>query len=62
MERGIAVTAGINIYNILNQGGQNQSTGGEGGVASCPWLIPAGKLVSAHRAQRPPTLQRVWPL
>ena len=38
-----------------------QCSGGKGGWC-CPWLIPAGKLVSAHRAQRPPPLQRGWPL
>ena len=37
---------------LLNQGTKTQYSGGKGGAASCPWLIPAGKLVSAHRAQR----------
>ena len=39
---------------LLNQGTKTQYSGGKGGAASCPWLIPAGKLVSSHRAQGPP--------
>ena len=48
----IAVTAGI-----CKTKEQINST--VAAAAGGPWLIHAGKLVSAHRAQRPPPLQRV---
>ena len=46
----IAVTAGI----VLTKGGCNSALAVGGGRESNPWLIPAGKLSTAHRAQRPP--------
>ena len=53
----IAVTAGI----VLTKGGCNSALAVGGGRESNPWLIPAGKLSTAHRAQRPPPPGRGWP-
>ena len=51
---GIAVTAGINLN---KEDSRSALVAGE--VGCYPWLIPAGKLVSAHRAWRP-TLHGGW--
>ena len=53
----IAVTTGI----VLTKGGCNSALAVGGGRESKPWLIPAGKLSTAHRAQRPPPPGRGWP-
>ena len=48
MGQPIAVTAGI----VLTKRGCNSALAARGGRESKPWLIPAGKLSTAHRAQR----------
>ena len=53
----IVVTSGI----VLTKGGCNSALAVGGGRESKPWLIPAGKLSTAHHAQRPPPPGRGWP-